>query len=66
MSTDYKVDDLIYDASIYNGINANLVDLQFYKWWLPKITPALSNPNARCISLNSTLHFSQQHVAFSN
>ena len=36
MNTDYKVGDLIYDASIYDGLNTFLSDLQFYKKWLPK------------------------------
>lgn len=36
MNTDYKVGELIYDASIYDGLNTFLSDLQFYKKWLPK------------------------------
>jgi SAM-dependent methyltransferase len=36
MTNDYKVGDLIYDANIYDGMNTNLEDLQFYKRWLPK------------------------------
>lgn len=36
MDTDYEVGDLIYDASIYDGLNTFLSDLQFYKKWLPK------------------------------
>lgn len=36
MNRDYKVGDLIYDANIYDGMNTNLADLQFYKRWLPK------------------------------
>jgi len=36
MNRDYKVGDLIYDAGIYDGMNTNLTDLQFYKRWLPK------------------------------
>ena len=36
MNTDYKVGDLIYDANIYDGMNTDLSDLQFYKRWLPK------------------------------
>lgn len=36
MNTDYKVGNLIYDASIYDGMNIFLSDLQFYKKWLPK------------------------------
>ena len=30
MNTDYKVGDLIYDANIYDGMNTDLSDLQFY------------------------------------
>jgi 2-polyprenyl-3-methyl-5-hydroxy-6-metoxy-1,4-benzoquinol methylase len=33
---DYKVGDLIYDANIYDGLNTNLHDLDFYKSWLPQ------------------------------
>ena len=36
MSGKYKVGDLIYDANIYDGMNTNLDDLQFYKRWLPE------------------------------
>lgn len=36
MDTDYKVGDLIYDANIYDGLNTDLSDLQFYKKWMPK------------------------------
>lgn len=36
MNNDYKVGDLIYDAILYDGMNATLADLQFYKRWLPK------------------------------
>lgn len=36
MNCDYRVGDLIYDANIYDGMNTNLADLQFYKRWLPK------------------------------
>ncbi len=36
MDTNYKVGDLIYDANIYDGMNSNLADLQFYKRWMPK------------------------------
>jgi SAM-dependent methyltransferase len=36
MNSNYKVGDLIYDANIYDGMNTNLSDLQFYKKWLPK------------------------------
>jgi ubiquinone/menaquinone biosynthesis C-methylase UbiE len=43
--SNYKVGDLIYDANIYDGMNTNLIDLQFYKRWLPK------NKNARILEL---------------
>ncbi len=36
MGSNYKVGDLIYDANIYDGMNTNIADLQFYKRWLPK------------------------------
>ena len=36
MDNAYTVGDLIYDANIYDGMNTNLADLQFYKRWLPK------------------------------
>lgn len=36
MNGDYKVGDLIYDASIYDGLNTFLSDLPFYKKWLLK------------------------------
>ena len=36
MNSDYKVGDLIYDANIYDGMNTDLSDLQFYKRWLPQ------------------------------
>lgn len=36
MNTDYKVGDLIYDASIYDGLNTFLSDLPFYKKWMPR------------------------------
>lgn len=36
MNSNYKVGDLIYNATIYDGMNTNLADLQFYKRWLPK------------------------------
>lgn len=45
MNTDYKVGDLIYDANIYDGMNSNINDLQFYKKWLPK------NKDARILEL---------------
>ena len=40
MNTHYTVGDLIYDANIYDGMNTNLADLEFYKRWLPKNTDA--------------------------
>ncbi|MEO1258691.1 MAG: class I SAM-dependent methyltransferase [Bacteroidota bacterium] len=36
MKANYKVGDLIYDANIYDGMNTDLTDLQFYKKWLPE------------------------------
>jgi len=36
MNSNYKVGDLIYDANIYDGMNTNLDDLEFYKRWMPK------------------------------
>ena len=45
MDTKYKVGDLIYDANIYDGMNTSLVDLDFYKRWLPK------NKNANILEL---------------
>nr|WP_240961702.1 class I SAM-dependent methyltransferase [Nonlabens sp. Ci31] len=45
INANYKVGDLIYDAHIYDGMNTNLADLQFYKSWLPK------NKNARILEL---------------
>ncbi len=36
MDRDYKVGSLIYDANIYDGLNTNLADLEFYKRWLPQ------------------------------
>lgn len=41
----YRVDNLIYDANIYDGLNAFLNDLKFYKKWLPKVS------NARILEL---------------
>ncbi|NRB49525.1 MAG: methyltransferase domain-containing protein [Saprospiraceae bacterium] len=35
MKTNYKVGDLIYDANIYDAMNTDLADLQFYQRWLP-------------------------------
>lgn len=44
MNSDYKVGDLIYDANIYDGMNTDLSDLQFYKRWLPQSrVPEYSN-----------------------
>jgi len=45
MKSSYEVGDLIYDANIYDGMNTNLADLQFYKRWLPK------NKDARILEL---------------
>jgi SAM-dependent methyltransferase len=45
MNSNYKVGELIYDASIYDGMNTNLNDLNFYKRWLPK------NKDARILEL---------------
>ncbi|WP_430409002.1 class I SAM-dependent methyltransferase [Kordia sp.] len=45
MNDSYKVGDLIYDANIYDGMNTNLADLEFYKRWLPK------NKDARILEL---------------
>ncbi len=45
MDSNYKVGDLIYDANIYDGMNTSIVDLQFYKRWLPK------NKDARILEL---------------
>jgi SAM-dependent methyltransferase len=45
MNSNYNVGDLIYDANIYDGMNTNLADLQFYKKWLPK------NMDARILEL---------------
>lgn len=45
MTTDYKVGELIYDANIYDGLNACLSDLQFYKKQLP------TNKDARILEL---------------
>lgn len=41
----YKVGDLIYDAKVYDGMNTDLMDLKFYKKWLPK------NKDARILEL---------------
>ncbi len=45
MNSNYTVGDLIYDPNIYDGMNTNLTDLQFYKRWLPK------NKDARILEL---------------
>lgn len=45
MNSKYKVGDLIYDANIYDGMNTDLTDLEFYKKWLPK------NKDARILEL---------------
>lgn len=45
MDSKYRVGDLIYDGNIYDGMNTNLVDLQFYKSWLP------NNKDARILEL---------------
>ena len=45
MNSEYKVGDLIYDANIYDGMNTDLIDLEFYKKWLPK------NKDARILEL---------------
>lgn len=36
MKNTYNVGNLIYDASIYDGMNTNMNDLPFYKRWLSK------------------------------
>lgn len=45
MNSKYKVGDLVYDAVIYDGMNTNLADLEFYKRWMPQ------NKNARVLEL---------------
>ena len=45
MESNYKVGDLIYDAKIYDGMNKDLGDLEFYRRWLPK------NKDARILEL---------------
>lgn len=45
MENTYQVGELIYDASIYDGMNTSLADLEFYLRWLPK------NKNARILEL---------------
>ncbi|MEM9362159.1 MAG: class I SAM-dependent methyltransferase [Bacteroidota bacterium] len=36
MDSEYSVGSLIYDASVYDGMNTQLGDLEFYKKWMPK------------------------------
>jgi len=45
MKSKYCVGDLIYDANVYDGMNSDLADLEFYKKWLPK------NKDARILEL---------------
>ncbi len=45
MDSHYTVGNLIYDATIYDGMNTNMADLPFYKRWLPK------NKGARILEL---------------
>lgn len=45
MKRNYQVGDLIYNASIYDGMNTDLTDLQFYKKWMPQ------NKDARILEL---------------
>jgi len=45
INSNYQVGDLIYDANMYDGMNTDLADLQFYKRWLPK------NKDARILEL---------------
>ena len=45
MKSNYQVGDLIYNASIYDGMNTDLTDLQFYKKWMPQ------NKDARILEL---------------
>ncbi|MEM6686839.1 MAG: class I SAM-dependent methyltransferase [Bacteroidota bacterium] len=40
MKNKYTVGNLIYDAGIYDGMNTNMDDLQFYKKWMPEDTNA--------------------------
>ncbi len=42
---EFIVGDLIYDANIYDGMNTDLSDLQFYMRWLP------NNKNAKILEL---------------
>lgn len=45
MKSTYKVGDLIYDPNVYDGMNTDLTELEFYKKWLPK------NKDARILEL---------------
>ena len=45
MNSDYTVGNLIYDGSIYDGMNTHSTDLPFYKRWMPK------NKDARILEL---------------
>ncbi|WP_299246785.1 class I SAM-dependent methyltransferase [uncultured Aquimarina sp.] len=45
IQSEYKVGDLIYDANVYDGMNTDLTDLEFYLKWLPK------NKDARILEL---------------
>lgn len=36
MKSSYKVGELIYDPNIYDGLNTQLNDLEFYKRWMPE------------------------------
>lgn len=45
MKSEYKVGNLIYDANVYDGMNTDLTDLEFYKKWLP------TNKDARILEL---------------
>ncbi|WP_298511302.1 bifunctional 2-polyprenyl-6-hydroxyphenol methylase/3-demethylubiquinol 3-O-methyltransferase UbiG [uncultured Kordia sp.] len=45
MKNSYNVGNLVYNASIYDGMNTNMDDLPFYQRWLSK------NKNARILEL---------------
>ena len=45
MKSEYNVGNLIYDANVYDGMNTDLSDLEFYQKWLPK------NKDARILEL---------------
>ncbi|MFK7971080.1 MAG: class I SAM-dependent methyltransferase [Bacteroidia bacterium] len=36
MKNSYTVGELIYDADMYDGLNTDMADLEFYKRWLPQ------------------------------